>query len=313
MLCATTPPGSGATTDAAKSTAYKNALVVAYEAVETDPSVNVLVAVTSGIIEADASGTLTDFRTALSGAAADGFYRFGVIGFDPGFDDGPDEILATSGSEYLRMMLAYAGPSGLQMYSGPGNSSFTVGHQYLAAAYAGRMAALPVQQALTRQVIAGFSGLAGTPLSNSLKNQYSAAGIAVTEVDRFSRLQVRHGVTTDITNVNTREASVVRGKDAMVTSLAEGTQSSGLIGAPLDDELLFSVKSTVQGVLENAVADEVINAYSGLVVRVTSNDPTVVEVKFAYKPAYPLNYIVISFSIDMSTGATDLNTDETLV
>jgi hypothetical protein len=40
-----------------------------------------------------------------------------------------------------------------------------------------------------------------------------------------------------------------------------------------------------------------------LAVRQTSStDPTVVEVKFAYKPAYPLNYIVISFSIDMSTG-----------
>lgn len=313
VLCAAEPPDAGATTDAAKSTARRTALSEAYAKIATDASVTVLVAVTDGIDTADADGALVDLKTAINTAAQNGFPRFGVIGFDPDVDTDPDELLSSSGAADRRLMLAYAGPSGLKMHSGPGNSSFAVGHQYLAAAYGGRMAALPVQYSLTKQVIAGFSGLAGVPLANSLKNQYSSAGIALVEQDRFGRLSVRHGVTTDPSNVNTREASVVRAKDSLVVGLDEGVNGSGLIGAPLDGDLLLSVKSAVQGILESATNDEVILEYTGLAVRQTSADPTVVEVKFAYKPAYPLNYIVIAFSIDMSTGAIDLNTDETLV
>lgn len=314
VLCATTPPPTSATTESAKSTARATALKAAYAKIETDPSVNVLVPVTTGIASADAAGVITDLRSAIVSSVLEGIYCFAVLGFDPTVvDTAPDSLLNTSGAKYQRIQIAFAASTrGLQMYSGSASTAFEVGNQYLAAAYAGRMAALPTQRSLTKQTIAGFSGLAGTPLSKSLKNQYAAAGIAVTEQDRLGRLTVRHGVTTDTTNVNTREASVVRAKDALVTALAEGTATSGLIGSPLDDDLLLSIKSAVSGILENAVADEVIISYSSLSVRTTTTDPSVVEVKFAYKPAYPLNYIVISFSIDMSTGATDLTDDDSV-
>lgn len=313
VLCAATPPPGSASTDAAKSTARKAALAAAYTKIATDPSVNVLVAVTDFIAEDDAPGVLTDLRSAIVTGNNNGNFRFGITGFEPDVETAPDEILDTSGSADKRLMVAYASPEGLTMYSGGANTTFAVGHSYLAAAYAGRMARLPVQQAITKQVIAGFVGIAGTPLANSLKNQYSSSGIAVSEQDRFRRLSIRHGVTTDMTSVNTREASVVRARDSLVTALDEGMTGSSLIGSPVDDDLLLSVKSAVQGILESAVGDEVINSYTGLTLRQQSNDPTVVEVKFAYKPAYPLNYIVISFSIDTTTGTTDLNTDETSI
>lgn len=313
VLVATTPPPTSASTEAAKSAARRSALNAAYSKIENDPSINVLVILPTGIATGDAVGVLSDLKGALTRTAAQSLFRFAVVGFDPAVDTAPDVLLATSGAKDRRWMLAYAAPGGLQMYSGSANSSFAVGHQYLAAGYAGRMAFLPVQQAITKQVIAGFSGLAGTPLSNSLKNQYSGSGVAVSEVDRFGRLSVRHGVTTDMTNVNTREASVVRARDALVTALADGSSASGLIGQPLDEDLLLSIKSAISGVLEAAVADEVILEYTGLTLRQLGTDPSVVEVKFAYRPAYPLNYIVISFSIDTSTGNTDLNIDETVV
>lgn len=311
ICCATTPPPASASTASAQSTARRTALNDAYLKIETDPSINVLVPVTAGIADDDATGVLTDLRAALMSHVQDGFFRFGIVGFDPEVDTAPDALVDTSGAEYLRTMLAYAAPGGLQMYSGAANSSFAVGHSYLAAAYAGRMAALPIQQALTKQAVAGFLGLAGTPLSNSLKNQYSSNGVAVAEQDRNGRLTVRHGVTTDPTNVNTREASVVRAKDSLVTALSEGMNGSALIGAPLDEDLLLSIKSAVQGILDSAVSDGAINGYTDLLARQVGTDPSVVEVKFAYRPAYPLNYIVISFSIDPNTGTINL-ADETL-
>lgn len=305
-LCAATPPGATATTDAAKSTARRTNLAAAYAQLATNAQVNVIVGLTDGIADADAGGALTDLKSSLVTAANNGYYRFGIIGFDPTVTTAPDTMLSTVGAAYRRMMIAYATPSGLLMYSGAGNSTFALGHQYLAAAYAGLMASLPVQNALTKKVVAGFSGLAGTPLANSLKNQYASAGIAVSEVNRFNQLVVRHGVTTDVTNINTREASVVRAKDSMVTALQDGVDTSGLVGSPINDNTLLNVKAAVSGILETAVTDEVIVSYSGLAVRQTSVDPSVVEVKFAYKPAYPLNYIVISFSIDMNTGTVNL-------
>lgn len=305
-LVAATPPGSGAVTDAQKSTARQAALAAAYAKTATIPQIDLMVGITHGIATADANLALTDLRGHLTDCIENGVMRFGITGFDPAVTTAPDSMIAAANAEDRRLMLAYAGPSGLLMYSGSANSTFPVGHSYLAAAYAGRMAALPVQQAITKQTIVSFSGLAGTPMSNSLKNQYAAAGVALVEVDRLGRLVVRHGVTTDTTNVNTKEASVVRAKDKMVTLLQEGSAESDLIGLPLDEVTLLSVKSTVQGMLEFVVSEGVIVSYNGLAIRQISADPSVVEVKFAYRPAYPLNYIVISFSIDMSTGETTL-------
>lgn len=307
VICATEPLDSGATTDAAKSTARVGVLKSAYDKIASDPSVTVVVPVTAGISDADADTAISDLHTMLTLSAAEGLFRFGIIGFDSTVTTAPDALLSaslTSSANKRRVMMSYAAPDGLNMYSGASNSSFAVGHGYLSAAYAGRMQALPVQTALTKQVILGFAGLAGTPLPNSLKNKYAAGGVAITEQDRFSRLTVRHGVTADTTSLNTREASVVRARDGMVRALNESTATSGLIGQALDDVIL-SVKSNVQGVLESAVTDDVIVSYTGLTLRQQPGDASVIEVKFAYKPAYPLNYIVISFSIDTSTGTTD--------
>lgn len=303
VLCAAALPSAAATTDAAKSAERRTALAAAYEKVATLPEVNIVVGLPTGVIAADAGGAALDLANHVTNATNDGFARFGVIGFDVSVSTAPDALLATAGVKNKRLMLAYTGPGGLLMYSGGANATFAASHAYLAAAYAGRMAALPVQRSLTKQVISSFSGLGGTPLSNALKNQYAQAGVAVAEVDRLNRLVVRHGVTTDPSNVNTREAAVVRARDTLVSLVSNGFAESDLVGQPIDDEVLFVVKSTMQGFLETAVDVEMIVNYSGLAVRQRSTEPSVVEVKFAYKPAYPLNYIAVSFSIDMATAA----------
>lgn len=304
VLCAATPPPTSASTDAAKSTARRTALKEAYEKMGTLAEVNVLVPLPTGIATNDAAGVLTDLSAHLDLVASDGFRRFGIIGFDLDVTTAPDTLLSGSGVSNRRLMLAYIGPGGGLMYSGGVNATFGASHAYLAAAYGGMMAARPVQNSLTKGRVRSFQGLGGTPLSNSLKNQYSAAGVAVAEVNRLGALVVRHGVTTDVTSVNTREASVVRAKDALVTLVTNGFTESDIIGDPISTELLYAVKSVMQGYLETAVQDGMIVAYTGLSVRQRPDDPTVIEIKFGYKPSYPLNYIAIAFSIDMSNGET---------
>lgn len=293
----------------ASSAAIKTALAAAYARISTDYAVSLVVPLTDGIATADAPGVGLDLQSHVVSSSNDGFLRTAILGFDPEVTTAPDTLVATGGFKTKRLMAAYANPAGMQVYNGNANQTVTVGHQYLAAAYAGRMAALPVQKALTKEQIAGFAGIAGVPLTNAVKNQYAAGGIAVTEVDRLGRLVVRHGLTTDRSNINTAEASVVRARDTLVTLLQNGMDQSGLVGTPIDEDTPLNVKSVVAGLLEYATGNGVFVAYDQLGVRVASTDPSVIEVKFAYRPAYPLNYILISFSINVATGDTNLTAD----
>ena len=315
VLCATAPMGTGSA--AVRSAAGRTALAAALASIETDYAINVVVPITDGIIAADAINVGLDLTAHLNSTANDGFFRFGILGFDPavGQATAPDVLLNTGAFRDRRLMVAYAAPQGMNFYNGGSNQYLSLGHQYLAAAYAGRMAALATQKSLTREIIRSFSGIAGMPLSNSLKNQYAAAGVAITEIDRLGQMTVRHAVTTDPTNVNTRESAVVRAKDALITLVQTGTERAGLIGQPIDETTTLSVKSVVSGLLENAKSSGLVVDYQDLAVRLRSTDPSVIEVKFAYRPAYPLNYIVVSFSINVTTGTVTnvTSTDNTNV
>jgi hypothetical protein len=306
VLVPTTPPASSATTAGQISTARRAALVAAYAKIATNHDVNVVVPLTDGIITADATGAGGELSTHVDAAAADGYLRFGVLGFDPAVTTAPDVLLSTGGFRSKRVALAYAASGGMSYFNGGSGQTLGLGHQYLAAAYGGRMAALPVQKALTRESLRSFSGVSGTGPSNTQKNAYAAAGVAVTEVDRRRRIVVRHGLTTDTTSLNTREISVVRARDALVTLLQDGVESAGLIGQAITLETPLGIKSVVAGLLEAAKSAGTIVEYTGLQVRQRSTDPSVIEVRFGYSPAYPINYIAINFSVNVQTGETDL-------
>lgn len=242
-----------------------------------------------------------DLAAHVAAMEQEGLQRVGILGTESTVSVLPDVI--AEGIANKRVMLAW--PNRLNYWNGQTNQNIEVAGYYLAAAYAGRMAALPVQTPLTKQTIRGFSGVPAALLqtmSKSTKNAWSKAGVAVTEVLRNGSLVVRHGTTTDPTNVNTRELSLVRARDALVRLVQDTTDGSNLIGQPIDEETPIRVKGVVAGVLESARDTGIIVRYQNLKVRQRSLEPTIIEVKFQYLPAYPLNYIVISFSIDTMTG-----------
>lgn len=297
LVLVPTQPVGGAVT-------MRSALSAAYAKIATNYDVNVVVPLPVGIADGgdDALNTGIDLRSHVEASSADGFFRVGIVGFDTTVVATPDTLASSLASK--RVMLAYGTDRGVLYYNGSTNQTLTLGNLYVAAAYAGRAAAVPVQKSLTKEVIRGFAGIAGTPLSNSVKNSYSEAGVAVVEADRIGRLSVRHGTTTDRTSVNTREMSLVRARDAMVSLIQRGMDDAQLIGDPIDDETPFAIKSVVDGLLNFAQTSRVIVGYTEPKVRQRSSEPSVVEVKFSYRPAYPLNYIVVSFSIDVATGET---------
>jgi hypothetical protein len=88
----------------------------------------------------------------------------------------------------------------------------------------------------------------------------------------------------------------------MLTSCTRSLEAAGLIGSPLTADMPARIQSIIEGVLEKLVGVSTIIGYSGLAVQQISADPSVIEVQFMYRPTYPLNYVLLSFAIDTSTG-----------
>ena len=241
----------------------------------------------------------TDLKNHVEGAESDGIYRVGILGYETGVTVDPGDLAASIDSR--RVMIAY--PNRMGYYNSFLNTTVELPGYYLAAAYAGRFASLPVQYPLTRKAIRGFSSIPTAVLNTmtrTVKDGWSRGGVAVTEPSTLRGLICRHGVSTDPTSVLTREISITRQHDAVIRSIMQSLDQSDLIGSPIVGETPARIKGVVQGVLESMVQADVIVGYSGLSVRQIE---TVIEVKYLYAPAYPNNYILVTYGIDTSTGA----------
>lgn len=278
----------------------------AYNLLDSLLDVNVVVPLPVGITGStgapgDTGNIGADLRAFVETSAAAGIGRIGILGMEAGVTVEPTVLAA--GIHSKRVVLAW--PNRLLWYDGFGNRTITLPGYYLAAAYAGRVANLPVQTPLTRKGVTSFVGFppsTATGMTTATKNTWSAGGVAVTESARDGSFVVRHGTTTDPDQQTTRELNLVRAGDALVELLQRTIERSGLIGGTISEETPLRVKGVITGVLDTSRNAGVIVDYEVPQVRIQSSDPTVIEVKFMYTPAYPLNFIVVQFSINPSTG-----------
>lgn len=274
-------------------------------------SANVIVPLWDGVTDgAQIAGMLATLNAALQADANRGTLRIACVGLDQGYTGTPTNAGAlASGISSNRIVMAY--PDAMNYFNGVTNSTVVVDGIYLAAAYAGILAAQGPEMPLTAKVVQGFSGIptaTATTLTETNKDILAVSGVSVIEPDRSSRLRVRHGLTTNFDGgVLTREISLVRAQDALYNLLQTGMENSGLIGIPIGANTALQVKSIVAGQLETAKSSQIIEDYNSLQVREQSppsGDPTVIEVMFAYKPMWPLNYILVNFTVDTTTGDT---------
>lgn len=178
------------------------------------------------------------------------------------------------------------------------------GGQYMAVAIAGMIAARPVSQTLTRDSVSGFIGVPETR-TKADKNAEAQTGLMVIE-QKGQNVQVRHAVTLDVSSTATRELSVVRAKHRMIESVRDtiDTQIIGKVVA--DGNAPLIIRGAIIGVLERLRLDNDLVGYSDVQARTLSLDPTTVEVRFSYRPAFPLNYVNIRFALDLTSGTTSL-------
>ena len=199
-------------------------------------------------------------------------------------------------------------PSTVKYYNSQISQVQTLGSQYSAAALAGVAVTLNPAVPLTRKPIAGFVGI--ETASDAQKSQETAAGLCVIESVAGGNLRVRHGVTTNPQTLITREWNVLGQQDAMSYRLRNSFEADGLIGSIVSDFTLANVKASAATALESLVSDGVIQGYKALKVRQQSANLDAIEISFEWQAALPLNYVVVRFTINVSSG--DVSTSSSI-
>ncbi len=231
------------------------------------------------------------------------YERRAILGIDGSASSVETSIRQNYAETLSDRRIAMVSPSRFEYYAPELSKNIVLGGQYMAAAVAGlgvsQLAAMP----LTRKTINGFVGPAETPMQREgEKDLETQKGLMVIEKTRRNQIQVRHGVTTDFTDLLTREWSIIAQQDVMVYRVRDFLDADGLIGMPIYDTTLIQVKASAESALQSLIRDQIIVGYQNLKVRQLSTLPDVIEVRYEWRPAYPLNYIVVRYSVAVMTG-----------
>ncbi len=145
---------------------------------------------------------------------------------------------------------------------------------------------------LTNKSISGFKRLSSA-LMESEKNQLAEAGCLVLD-QRGNRIFIRHGVTTDPTEVNSSEITLVQIKDYVINAIRISTADL-YVGKKNKPSIVSDITYTIQSILGQFITQEIILGFSGLSIKRSKEDPRQIDVNFEIEAVYPLNYISISF------------------
>lgn len=125
-------------------------------------------------------------------------------------------------------------------------------------------------------------------------NQTAVAGLTVLTENQAS-IQIRQAITTDPSNILTREPSVVFIKDEIQqltrTTLDPFIAEKFLPGRLTDIEIALSNMFKAQ------IQAEKITAFTGIKATPRATDPTVADVVAFYSPVFPLNWIQVTYTL----------------
>lgn len=169
---------------------------------------------------------------------------------------------------------------------------------YAGASLAGRLVNPNVRIAtpLTRKVVTGVDDLNSTKYLQTEIETMAGSGTCVLYTDSAGNVKVNQGLTTDVSNANTSEISVVMIKDELRRVLRDSLEGS-FIGTEMNTTTTPQlVASAVVSILETQKG-RLLSAYRNVSARINLTDPTAVDVSMEVAVIRPLNYINISFTV----------------
>jgi len=141
--------------------------------------------------------------------------------------------------------------------------------------------------------LVGTNGLA-RQLDAVSQNQVASAGVSVMEM-RGGQICVRHGLTSDLSDVLTKTPTVTQIIDE-VQQQARNTLAS-YIGVKFLPSILSQVEGRVAKMFGNMMDAQIVANYTGVKASINPDDPTMANLEAYYQPIFPLLYIVLSFNL----------------
>lgn len=170
---------------------------------------------------------------------------------------------------------------------------------FLAAAYAGREAFLPVSQSKTRDSITVFDSLKGVEMLRKEMNMLAEKGVMIftQPYGAGTDIIIRHQLTTDMSSPQTRENSVVMIADYCSKYLRSVCEQ--YIGKyNVTGETIARINASLDGALYNLKKDGVITAGSVQSIMQDEYNPDTLLISCMIKPPYPCNYIEITLFVE---------------
>ena len=128
-------------------------------------------------------------------------------------------------------------------------------------------------------------------------NQIAQKGVTVIET-KLPFLEVRHGLTTDMSNILTKTPTVILIADEVQRQARNVLES--FAGIKFLSNILNQVEGRLAKTMGNLVKAQVISAYTGIKATVSPTDPTLAAVEAWYSPVFPLLYLLITFHLRSS-------------
>jgi hypothetical protein len=166
---------------------------------------------------------------------------------------------------------------------------------FLAAAFTG-LAVNPIYDVatpLTHKTLTGFRRLIRSVDAVTM-NQTAIAGVTILE-DLAPNLLVRQAMTTNPSNVLTREPTVIFIKDYVQQQVRNVL--APYIGIKFLPSVSQDVEASIDNLLNNLVNLQIITAFQGTSAVADEVDPTILRVETFYSPVLPLNWIVVNLNL----------------
>lgn len=170
-----------------------------------------------------------------------------------------------------------------------------VGAQFVAAAYVGLEASLPLYRSKTRATSAVFNELKGVQLTRSEKNKLAECGVMIFEQPAGAGTNIicRHQLSTNMDSAEYRENSILACKD-YVAKYLRGVLDTYIGGNNITADTITKVTGSVNSALSTLIKDGYIleGALRGLAQDEDNPDTLIVDVEI--KVPYPCNYIQLT-------------------
>jgi hypothetical protein len=178
---------------------------------------------------------------------------------------------------------------------------YLVDGRYIAVAIAAATTSQSVDPATpwTGRLLSGFTALQRR-LDAVQANQVAARGVTVVE-DRLPFLRIRHGLTSDMSNVLTKTPTVIQIADEMQKRCRSVLDP--FIGIKFLPQILGQIEGQLSEMFKRAVQEQIITSFTGISVALDPEDPTAILVEAYYVPVFPLLYIQITLRVSAQQTA----------